>query len=757
MDESQLELDFDEWESVTTEEMEERRKERLKETKEKKKASQKSPDELWEEVFSRKNTPKDEEKLRMTYSAWKAGEIEARAKITKAEALRMYARLMEVKREEHLKQMVEETPDNYHLIQTEDELRWICEIWGTEDLVGLDTETDGLDIVHGDNKLVGLSISFPNEDVHVYIPTRHEEGDQLSTEYVMKQLKPYLEDKHKLKVLHNAKFDAHVFSMEGVRLRGIKMDTMLAMWVLNENEPTFKLKDLTNKYAKILGIKAENDTFKDLFGKATFDTIPLDVALVYAAKDTALTVKMYAFIEKQFQRNDLKQIRKLYYEIENPLLDVCIDMEESGFLLNSTKVDSVRTVLKRDEKKVEKELKAELGDINFNSPDQLQKALFEDKGLPVIAKNKSGAPKTDKPTLKKLAEQYEIAEKLLEYRKISKLLSSFIDKLPILVKSTERVYGQFKQNGTDTGRFSSSDPNLQQLPPKARTIFRAPDGRIIIGSDFSQIEPRVLAHITGDEELQRPYKEGYDLYSTLASKTFGVPMEECGDGSTYRKMMKTGLLAVMYGTSMWTLASQLEISVDEAEKFIQDFYDAYPTVKEWIASIHELVAEQEFVETMYGRKRRFPDHAQDAKLLKKLRKEASERMGGDEVPENIWDVKKRLPYKFKRKIHDVNKRVSRVQRQAVNAIIQGSAADIMKIAMIRLHELTLYRNDWLVVGTVHDEALFEVPDDITEDETELIENAMTGATELNVPLKVDVAFMHEWGEETSKDEWFAAA
>src|SRR5699024_613638 len=262
------------------------------------------------------------------------------------------------------------------------------------------------------------------------------------------------------------------------------------------NEMNYRLKDLSNKYAKFMGIKPENDTFNELFGKATFDTIPLDIALVYAAKDTDLTVKFYKFIESQFRRKDLKRVRDLYYELENPLLEVCIEMEEAGFLLNEqSKIDRIRNELISEEQQLLSELKKNFGDINFNSPLQLQKVFYDELKYPDV----SGRRSTDKPTLKMLAEEYEAVQILLDYRKVSKLLSSFIEKLPEMVKSTGRVYGQFMQNATKTGRFASKEPNLQQLPQSARTLFTAPKGFIIIGSDFSQIEPRVLAHITGDE------------------------------------------------------------------------------------------------------------------------------------------------------------------------------------------------------------------------------------------------------------------
>nr|BDD45014.1 hypothetical protein 9 [Bacillaceae bacterium] len=758
MNEDNMQLDFDL--EFNDEEKQKAKKKKVKEAQKKKRqAKAMTPEEMqkkWIEILNNpKNSKPDQARLEETFEAWKAGKIHPLTpKLSKAEALRMYARLSEMQREEKLRKMVEETPENYHLIQTEEQLEWICDLWENEDLVGLDTETDGLDVVHGKNQMVGLSLSFPNADQHVYIPTRHKEGKQLDTKIVLNRLKPFMNNKHKRKVLHNAKFDAHVFAMEGVRLRGIHMDTMVAMWCLNENEMSFKLKDLANKYEKYLGVKAENDTFGELFGKATFDTIPLDVALVYAAKDTALTVKLYQFIDKMLNRKDLKKIRSLYYELENPLLEVCIEMEEAGFLLNHDKVDTVRDQLKAEENELLEKLKKEFGDINFNSPAQLQVAMYDEMKLPDV----SGKRSTDKPTLKKLAEEYQVVQLLLDYRKVSKLLSSFIEKLPELVKSTGRVYGQFNQSATKTGRFASKDPNLQQLPPSARVIFKAPDGRIIIGSDFSQIEPRVLAHITGDEDLRRPYVEGYDLYSTLASRTFKVPIEECGDGSKYRKMMKTGLLAVMYGTSMFTLANQLEISVEEAEQFIQDFYDAYPKVGEWIRSIHEFVKENEYVETLYGRKRRFPNHKRSAEIYDELAAEICRRLGTNKLPSNIWDkkFKDKLPYNLKRRFQNVKGKVERVRRQAVNAIIQGSAADIMKRAMIRLSNLAA-KYDWLVLATVHDEALLEVPSDVTKEQVAEIEAAMTGATTLEVPLKVDVAFMHEWGNEIKKDEWFAAA
>lgn len=711
-----------------------------------------------------KNTDIDQRRLEYTYKAWKEGRIYPQTpRLSKAEALRMYARLMQMEREERIRELVENTPSNYHLIQTEEQLDWICGLWEKESLVGLDTETDGLDVIKGESQLVGISVSFPKADQHVYIPLRHDEGEQLPVDKVIHRLKPFLEDSNKRKVLHNAKFDAHVFLGEGVELRGITMDTMIAMWVLNENEPSFKLKDLANKYAKYLGIEPENDTFDELFGKDTkFNTIPLDVALVYAAKDTQLVLLLYEFILKQFNRIDLQKVRNIYYNIENPLIPVCIGMEQEGFLLNDEeKIKAVQEELHIRERELYRKLVAVFGDINFNSAQQLAKVLYD----VLKFKDVSGKRSTDKNTLKMLATEHKEVNLILEYRKVTKLLSSFIDKLPEMVKRDGRVHGQFIQNATQTGRFASQEPNLQQLPTEARKIFKAPDGYVIIGADFSQIEPRVLAHVSGDEDLQRPYKEGADLYSTLASRVFDLPMEYCLDGAKDpqgrepRKMMKTGLLAVMYGTSMFTLSRQLEIPLEEAEQFIEDFYRSYPKVDAWIRSVWEFAKENEYVETLYGRKRRFPKHKPDAIVYDRLAAEICRRLGTNKLPSNIWEnpYKKKLPYSLRRRFKNVKGKVERVRRQAVNAIIQGTAADIMKRALLRLQVLCDKYEGWKIIGTVHDEALLLVPETITREQVKEIEEAMTGAAKLDVPLKVDIAFMYEWGVEISLDEWFSAA
>lgn len=713
----------------------------------------------WEDAFSRKNTKADLRRLREVKQAYQAGKVFPQKKFSKAEALRMWKRWNEIRREDRIKEMVENTPDNYFLIQDTFQMNRLIKYLEQEPIIAVDTETTGLDIF-GEDTLVGISLTLPKVDFHYYIPIHHDEGQQLPEDVVLNRLRPFLEDPNVGKVLHNATFDMHILKRHGVRLRGVAGDTQVRMWLLMETEPTYRLKDLATKW-----LKEPSDTFDELFGKNTkFNTIPLDVALVYAGKDTDITWRLYQFQEKHLSKDKLSKVKKLYEDIENPIIDVCFEMEETGFVMDMKYANEYDKILNDELKEVNKELYKHFPkDMNFNSWQQLQKVLYDDWGLPDV----SGSKSTDADTLERLDHEtdHDGLKALLKYREITKLIGTYIEKLPKERKYDDRVHGRFNQMGTATGRFSSSSPNLQNIPYEARKLFIAPDGWLIIGSDYSQIEPRVLSHLSGDKHLREPYQNGGDLYSTLASRVFKKPYEECIDNeaegykSPYRKMMKTGLLAVMYGTSMWTLSKQLGISVEEAEKFIDDFFEEYPKVAEWIKGVHEFVKENEYVETMFGRKRRFQGHRQEAIAYDNLAEQICDILGTNKVPLNIWDnkYKKILPYQLKRKFQNVKGSVERVRRQAVNAIIQGSSADIMKLAMIAVYK-EAQEQGYKMLATVHDEILLYVPEDITLEQVEGIEKAMTGVVDLSVPFKVDVMFTKKWGEnERPKDDWFGIA
>ncbi|WP_328793715.1 DNA polymerase [Heliomicrobium undosum] len=701
-------------------------------------------------IFQTNLSDLDKGRLKTVKAAIDSGEIgvgvENLKKFTKAHALRLWRDLQMQRKESVLKNMVANTPANYRLIQTESQLDQLISDLRNEPIIAFDTETTGLDVYH--DVIVGMSITLPKADYHVYIPVAHRTGKQLDRSIVLAALKPILTDPAIGKVLHNAKYDIHMLLRHGIRMQGLLHDTRVAMALLNENEPSFALKNLATKYGKYFGFQDSSHTFEELFGKTRFDDVPLDVALVYAAKDTHLTWMLYLWQREHLQR--LAKLSRLYRELENPLIDTCVEMEQCGFLIDQGYAQQYGGELKAEISELEKNLVDHFGEINFNSPVQLARKFYDELKLPEVNDRS-----TDMKTLKALKDKHPGIEHLLKYRELSKLLSTYVEALPERIKSDGRIHGSFNQVATVTGRFSSNEPNLQNLPTKARKLIVAPPGKLLVGSDFSQIEPRVLAHISGDLHLQEPYLNGQDLYSTLASRVFKVPIEECGDGSKYRKMMKVGLLAILYGTSMYTLSDQLGITVEEAQLFIGDVFRTYPQVYSFIKDTHLLVKENEYVETLFGRKRRFPGHRQKANLYDALAKEICSILGVEELPLDIWRNND-IPRDLKRKFYNVKGEVESVRRQSVNAIIQGTAADIMKRAMLNLNQYC-NRRGWSLCGTVHDEALMLVDTNITERDIQDIEACMTAAASLAVPLKVDTEIMTRWGEGIKKGEWFASA
>lgn len=662
-------------------------------------------------------------------------------KFSKSKAKELYAVLEEQKRKDRIQFMIDHKPDNYFLIVEKDHMEKLVKYLKDETETGLDTETTGLDVYV--DEMVGISITLPKKDIHVYVPFGHVTGErQLPRGYVLEKLKPYLTNAKTKKFLHNAKFDKHMFIRHGYNIGGFIHCTQIAMKLLNENEPSNRLKDLLTKYKKNLGFVEDSYTFEQLFGKnAKFAEVPLDIAMVYACKDTHGCYLLGKWQEKFFRSRE--GLSKLFYEVESPLLPVVVDMERTGLFVDFEFANVYEPELREHLEELEAEIRAEMGEINLNSPQQMAQWLYDEQGLDDI----SGKRKTNKETLAKLADDCPVLDTLLKYRDLFKLHSTYISALPEKVKDDGCVHGQFNQDKTDTGRFSSQEPNLQNLPPRARKLFTAPEGKVIFSIDFSQIEPRFLSHITGDENLKKPYLEGGDLYATLASKVFNKPIEECGDGSKYRKMMKTGLLAVMYGTSMWTLSKQLKISVEEAEQFIDDFFEAYPKVQKWIESIWEFVKENEYVECPFGRKRRFPKHKEMARVYDAKKKQILKILKTDKVPQDFWNKKKypQLPYQLKRAFQDVKGSVERVRRQAVNFMIQGASATIMKKAMLQV-DAFLKKNNWNMMGSVHDEVLTLVDDTITHEQIVEMNECMRTAVELSVPLKTDVEVTRTWGE-----------
>jgi DNA polymerase I len=690
----------------------EARRARMKEAQERAEIAAEPIADAWARIFASKLTDNDREKLLEVKEAMEAGEIDRLPsdrfyksgkpkKFTKAEALRMWRRLQDEKREERLAEMVRKTPKNYHLIQTVGGMESLIDELKDEEMIAVDTETTGVDVYADD--IVGVSLTLPKADRHVYIPVAHQtEGQQLPRDYVLRCLRPFIENERIGKVLHNANFDIQMFMRYGIRLRGLRWDTMIAMHLLNENEPSFKLKDLATKY-----LKEPSDTYAVLFGKASFDTVPLDIALVYAAKDTDITWRLYQFQLHHLQKRP--KLLKIYEKVENPLIDVVVDMERTGFLLDKEYAAELDEILSKEIEKLTDQLRHHFGDINFNSPAQLTEVLYKrlslDKHLPPGAEKK-----TDVDTLKKLKPHHPGIKVLLEYRDKNKLLTTYVRALPEQIKPDGRIHGSFLQASTVTGRFSSREPNLQNQPGYVRRLFIAPEGKLLLTGDFSQQEPRLLAHFSKEDILVEAYRAGKDLYTTAAAELFGLPESECGDGSKYRKMMKVAMLAVMYGTGPKTLATQLGITEKEAEDFIRQFYDKYKKVAAWIERSRAFARKYGYVEMLGGRKRRLPDIRSKDK----------------------W---KRL----------------RAERQCTNAIIQGSAALQTKMTMIKLDELCKKKGDWELALTVHDELGVYVPENITPEEVREFESVMLNTVRLIVPNKTDLEAQKRWSVSVNWD------
>lgn len=750
---------------------------RVKEAKKKKALAKYEPtwDEVWvtgytthtgsikRGILQTKITDTDKQRLMAVKEAIESGElasgVDSLRNFTKTKALGLWTALREIRRESIIKQMVAEKPENYILVNTKESFMDILCKLASEKIIAVDTETTGVE-VFGKDVIVGISLTLPEADVHCYIPVRHNretvEGEQLPPWYIFQELKCHLECKHLKKVMHNSKFDVHMLRKEGIEVQGLWCDTMVAMHLLNENEPSFALKNLATKYGRYFGFEDKSMTYEELFGKGGFENTPLDIGTVYACKDTHLTYKFYTWIMQQFDR--LPQLKELYFNIELPITNICIAMEKKGFLIDLEFAEQYKIELQKEVVELDARIKEGFGDININSNQQLQKVIYEGWGVPDEYKGS-----VDASTLKNILQKHVDIEEvsyikdLLKYRELNKLLTTYIEPLPQKISSDGRLHGSFNQSATVTGRFASNNPNLQNLPYPARQMFIAPKDKIIIGSDYSQIEPRFLSHISQDKDFMGAYIEGRDLYSEIASKTFKQPIEECGDGSVWRKKAKVVLLGTMYGISSLSLAEQFNLSKEEAEQIYTDFYDSYPTMKQWFESTNAHADEFGFVQTAMGRKRRFLGHTEVAKKFKVIHGKVARKLKKEKF--NIWEEyrNKKVTYSEAKAYQEVAGEYNRVARQSINAVIQGSSADIMKKAMVDIYNhLKTKGDDWNILATIHDEVLIEIPATATPEEILEIAEIQRKAVPLTVPMKCDVEVSAVWGKGVSFQEWVEA-
>ena len=699
-------------------------------------------------IKDRKNSDADKEKIKAVYDALKNSILGLDGintkDISKTTVINvLYPRLVAIKKEEMIRHLVENAPTNYHNVTDMAELSYMVNCMAAEEVIAVDTETTG--VTH-DDVIVGYSITCPKADQHFYVPFRHQTGERMLPEDIcMNAIKPFLEDNRVLKVLHNVKFDHEKFLYDEYSINMVNfVDTMILMYVLNENEESYALKKLATKYGKHFGFNDKSDTYEELFGKGGFENTPLNVAYIYACKDTHLTWSLY-----QWQLEHLKKQPKLWhiaFDIEMPLIPVLLKMHYRGFNLDMEYAEKYLLELQEQISKMEEELAEYFPDINLNSNQQLAEYLYGTLKLP---DNHNGS--VDKDALKELADEYEGVKILLEYRKLTKLKSTYIEPLPQKVWDDGCLHGEINQMGTKTGRLASENPNLQNIPPEARKIFVAPEGKLYMSCDFSKMEIFIACELSGDPNLYDALHSGADVYSVIASKSYGLPIEQCGDGTVYRKHAKTALLGCMYGALPFTIAKQVGVSVEEGKEILDNFFNGNPVLTAQIHKCHDLVAAQGYVETLQGRKRRFPEIPAKVKLLKKLDQMIYQKTGKtgtqwDAELDGIYKAKK-IPYDLRSNWYSLNKEIQRAFRQSFNATDQGSGGDICKIALINLDKYFTELNKNLppekhyhIISTIHDEQLMEVPNDIPQEVIDHIDYIMCHTMPLNVTMRTDIEF-----------------
>ena len=600
-------------------------------------------------------------------------------------------------------------PENtvYETILTDTQLDdWLAKIEAAE-LVALDTETTSIDYMEAE--LVGLSFSV--EEGHAaYLPVSHcYEGapKQLNREHVLNRLRPWLEEASRGKLGHHLKYDAHILENHGVTLRGMRFDSMLESYVLNSTAIRHDLDSTARKYLGIETIHYEDVAGKGA-GQLRFDQVNLEQAAPYAAEDADITLRLHRKLWPMLETTG--PLAELYKNVEQPLVPVLQRIEHCGVLVDEKRLAEQSAELAKKIAALEKKVHKEVGrEFNLGSPKQLQEILFDELELPVVRKTPKGQPSTAEDVLQELAEEYVLPELILDYRMLSKLKSTYTDKLPQQIcPRTGRIHTSYHQAVAATGRLSSSDPNLQNIPVRTeegrriRQALVSPKNYSLLAADYSQIELRIMAHISGDEGLLQAFADDLDIHRATAAEVFGVPPDDVDDDQ--RRSAKAINFGLIYGMSPFGLSRQLSISLDEARGYTELYFDRYPGVQDYMNRTREQAKEKGFVETIFGRRLYLPDiQARQAQ---------------------------RRQY---------------AERSAINAPMQGTAADIIKIAMLAV-------DDWLqtdgvdarMIMQVHDELVLEVQSNIAEEVAAQVAELMSDAASLQVPLKVTTGIGSNW-------------
>ena len=604
---------------------------------------------------------------------------------------------------------------DYKPVTSADELKKLVDgiLASKQKVVALDTETDSLKTTEA--QLLGFSLSNKN-GAGFYIPVASQ-GDSLfasdgvSVADAVEQISRLFKEQDWTLVLHNAKFDYEVLRTAGLREDACKakiFDTMIAAWLLDPDKTghsPYSLETLGQTKLALVGIE-----FKDLVGKGqTFRDVPLEKAVPYAAEDADFTFQLYKIFYEELKR---KNLLELFETIEMPLIKILGEMELAGIHLDSAALDSYNKDLQKEISSAEKEIYKEVGhEFNIASPKQLQEVLFTERGLPHGKKTKTGYS-TDTSVLEELAELDPVPAKILKFRELSKLQSTYVEALPKLADKQGRVHTSFMQTGTATGRLSSRDPNLQNIPVrnesgrKIRSAFTAVPGTVLISADYSQIELVVLAHLSGDQNMRGAFINGDDVHKATASLIYGVPANQVTP--EMRRTAKTINFGVIYGMSAFRLAAQLGIPRTQAQGFIDNYFKQYAAISAFINDTIRGAEESGHVQTIMGRRRRI----MNINSKNKVEKAAAERI-------------------------------------AVNTPVQGSAADIVKKAMLDVSAaLKEANNGARLLLQVHDELILECPDkpEIVEQTIALLRQKMEGAVQLSIPLRVSIEHGANWGE-----------
>jgi DNA polymerase-1 len=574
-------------------------------------------------------------------------------------------------------------------------------------LVGFDTETTGLEPMLA--RLVGMSFAFG--DTAWYLPLAHEypgAPDPIGADRALARLKPWLESERCRKVGQNLKFDAHILANHGVRLRGIAHDTLLESYVYEVHERH----DLDSLAQRHLGWKTIS--YDEVTGKGasriSFAAVDIARATEYAAEDADCALAVHEVLFERISSDS--KLKYVYEQIEMPTMPVLLRIERNGVLLDAAKLEAQSHELGKEMLMKEQEAYRAAGQpFNLNSPKQIQEILFERQKLPVRKKTPKGQPSTDEDVLAELALDYPLPKLLLEYRGLAKLKSTYTDKLPRMVDpNTGRVHTTYSQATAVTGRLASNDPNLQNIPvrtPQGRRIreaFIAPRGSKIVSADYSQIELRIMAHLSGDKGLRHAFEHGHDVHQATAAEVFGVPLDKVSDDE--RRTAKVINFGLIYGMSAFGLAQNLGTERATAQAYIDSYFNRYPGVKKFMDETREKARASGYVETVFGRRLRLPEMQSGSPA----RRQAAERA-------------------------------------AINAPMQGTAADLIKLAMVAVqHWLDEKKLKSLLIMQVHDELVLEVPEKELHEVKEKVRELMQDVAKLEVPLIVDVGVGENWDQ-----------